>query len=260
MSDDFILSVRNLPRGGGPRTTVIEERRPHPGMVLLVYVHGFNVNRARALEQWGHLRGLITMTTQVQCGLFLWPSDRFASRFVSRMYFPPMVSLAQACGRRLGAYLQDRKLRAILVGHSLGARVILEAADRFRAGSLIDGIGLLGAAVPVNEMEDGGSFDISLAQREAVAYSARDPVLGRPFRFGAFLATPFASHAEAVGLNGEPAARKWFRMDFEINHHEHWKVPAARQFITSLTGPYSVRMAKESLMPPERRPLQRPMP
>ncbi|MGY2061173.1 alpha/beta hydrolase, partial [Nocardia gipuzkoensis] len=142
MSYDVLLSLRSADRGGGKRDSILEELRPDRGRPMVLFVHGFNVNRSRALEQWAALARYLAPKSRVQRGPLLWPSDMLRSRSLSRVTYPMIVPLAQQCGRKLGDYLRRRPdQRCVLIGHSLGALVVLEAAYRFRTATILDGLG-----------------------------------------------------------------------------------------------------------------------
>ncbi|RDI63474.1 alpha/beta hydrolase [Nocardia pseudobrasiliensis] len=259
MSYDVLLSLRAADRGGGRREAILEELRPDCGRPIFLFVHGFNVNRRRALAQWAALAGYLGAKSQVQRGPFLWPSDLYRSRSLSRVTYPMIVPLARQCGRKLGDYLRRRpNQRCVLIGHSLGALVVLEAAYRFRSATILDGLGLAGAAVGVADLADSGPFDIPLAEREGVGYSPRDPVLQRVFGIGSRLTTPFISHGEAVGLHGAPHDRPWtHRQDFEIDHHDHWREAAVGRFTAAILGDLATRSPREAPPPPQRHIRQR---
>ncbi|MEV6442263.1 hypothetical protein [Amycolatopsis sp. NPDC051716] len=227
---DFVISVREKPRGGGRRASILEEPRPLGDQIWVIYIHGFNVDQERALHQgrtlWTNLFGG-NPPSRIQKGAFLWPSDRYFSRSWSRMAYPAMIDRAARSGRQLGDYLATRNRdSAVLVGHSLGCLVALTAADRLRGRGTARGFALLGAAVDVAEMENDGSFTVvPLARREAVEYSPSDKVLRQVFGIGQKFAAPYSPRSEAVGLRGEPRSRGWKHRDCGFDHHTHWREP-----------------------------------
>jgi pimeloyl-ACP methyl ester carboxylesterase len=257
MAGDFLLSLRRDDRSGRSRSQVFEEIRPESGMTTLIYVHGFNVDRSRALDQWDVLRALLPVVGNLQGGCLLWPSDLDYSRMAARPLYPAVIEPAERAGRVLGEYLLDHPSnRYVLVGHSLGALLVLTAAGRFRqkspAGERIEGLALLGAAVGVSEMEEpAGQFGLGLARHEAVGFSPHDDVLKRPFAVGARLAAPFAPPSEAVGLNGEPRDRDWIRHNFRIHHHSHWEERKAGQLIGRVLGSVGGGRPDEAVPAPE---------
>jgi pimeloyl-ACP methyl ester carboxylesterase len=257
MAGDFLLSLRRDDHSGVSRSRVLEEVRPESGMTTLIYVHGFNVDRDRALEQWDTLRTLLPVVGNLQGGCLLWPSDLDHSRMLARPLYPAVIEPAERAGRVLGEYLLDHSSNDyVLVGHSLGALLVLEAAGRFRqkspADSRIAGLALLGAAVKVSDMEEpAGPFGLGLAWREAVGFSPHDDVLKRPFRAGARMAEPFTPPSEAVGLRGKPHERDWIRQNFRIHHHSHWEERKAGQLIGRVLGPAGGSRPDEAAPAPE---------
>ncbi|WP_410617094.1 alpha/beta fold hydrolase [Amycolatopsis sp. lyj-109] len=233
---DFVLTLRGESRGGLRRSFVVEEGRPLGGYVWVIFIHGFNVDRKRGFLQantlWSNLfRG--ELMGRVQKGVYLWPSARFPWRNLSRFAYPAVVGRAGRAGRHLGDYLASRNSGdVVLVGHSLGSVVALSAADRLRGSGILRGLVLLGAAVDVNEMIDGGLFSfMPLARREAVEYSPDDKVLRSVFKIGQKIAEPFSPLAGAVGLSGQPWSRGWRHRDCKFDHHTHWEVPSTAQAV-----------------------------
>jgi pimeloyl-ACP methyl ester carboxylesterase len=228
MDADFLLSTRYCDRGGRERPTIHEEIRPTGGGTWLVFIHGYNVDRKRAVQQWRTLRSLLTRegTAGLQAGILLWPGDLYRWRASSRWVYPRAIPRAEHAGRLLGDYLTRRGQQdAVLVGHSLGALVALEAANRVRGDRPLRAFALLGPAVSVDKLAATGSFGYRpLAAREGVLFSAKDPVLRAVFRTGERLAAPFVAGQAAVGLNGEPSERGWHAVDCAIDHHEYWRV------------------------------------
>ncbi|MFG1642663.1 alpha/beta fold hydrolase [Amycolatopsis sp. NPDC049252] len=234
--NDFILTLCGESRGGLRDSFVVEEGRPLGGYVRVVFIHGFNVDRERAIFQadtlWGNLfKG--ALMDRVQKGVYLWPSVGFRWRILSKITYPAMVGRAERAGRQLGNYLTGRNgSEVVLVGHSLGSAVALAAADRLQGAGTLRGLVLLGAAVDVNEMVGGGQFSRpQLALREAVEYSPDDKVLRSVFKIGQKLADPYAPLVEAVGLSGQPWSRGWQHRDCKFDHHTHWEVPATAQAV-----------------------------
>ncbi|MFD6156166.1 alpha/beta fold hydrolase [Nocardia sp. NPDC060256] len=259
MNYDLLLTLRYAERGGPRLARVKEIRAPEPGRPMLLFVHGFNVDQGHAMRQWNSVASLITPDPRVQRGPFLWPSDLNRYRSIGRLTYPKVVEPARECGRLLADYLQRRGNHpCVLIGHSLGSLVVLAAADRLR-GSLT-GLGLVGAAVAVSEMERiTGQYGLRLAHTEAVGFSPRDPVLKRPFDMGNWLSAPWTPRSEAVGLHGAPADRPWgHRQDFEINHHAHWQEEAFGAFTAAVLGTMAVRKPSAAQRPRERRVRTRP--
>jgi len=254
MFDPLWLTIRTAPAAGSMKEKVDEVLRPPSNAPWLIYIHGFNVPEARAKEQWAVLRGLLpTATRGVFAGPFLWPSDRYERRSLSRSSYASILSKrADEAGRILGRYLRERAHGdVVLVGHSLGARVALVAATAFQSGrpQRLRGLALLGAAVPISDMT--GVFWDQLAVVEAVGVSPADRVLGRPFRFGQLISAPFAPRTEAVGLRGWPEDRDWSRVDCQIDHHEYWRAKRSAEVVAKVSERWMERTPASAASPLE---------
>jgi pimeloyl-ACP methyl ester carboxylesterase len=250
MMPELALSVRTRPKGGRQRATIEEVSYPLSGRTWLIFIHGFNVDEFRARYQWSHLRSLLGPdddASRVQTGVFLWPSDRYRYRLLSKFAYPPMTEQAATAGRILGQYLMDRQQDAVvLIGHSLGALVALAAADRFRNGQLKAFV-LLGAAVDERDLETNGPFGLApLAEHEAVAYSLTDKYLRGIFKAGEKLSQPFSSIHDAVGLNGEPRSRHWIAEDSRFDHHEYWHEKISATLVRKVMDPGQLRRVSPS--------------
>jgi hypothetical protein len=240
---ELCLSVRVQPRRGPVRGEVEVRTRPEPGAVWLIYIHGHNNPEAEALAQWEHVRdkhlsALDLGSERVCAGPFLWPSDR-APGWFSKLTYPQDKPIAVRSGRLLASYLRDKRPQAlVLVGHSLGAVVALEAVNWL--GTRPDlSIALLAAAVRVDHLRPFGDYAMPHARavREAVTYSPRDSTLKRVFGPGEWLASPADPGEEAVGLRGEPKTRPWAGdVCIDSPSHRHWEIPRAYEAVLKAAG------------------------
>jgi pimeloyl-ACP methyl ester carboxylesterase len=235
---DLLLNARIRPSGHGLRAAVHEELSPTSGATWVIFIHGFNVSRDRALDQisrFGTQLFRADSTSRVQYGGYLWPSSSWPSRKLARITFPRAAEDARKAGRLLGEYLGGRNNRAVvLVGHSLGSVVALAAADRLRGSSTpLHVLALLGAAIEVGRLEPVGEFGyVPLAATEAVAYSPTDRTLKEVFRAGSWMAAPFAGYrGEAVGLCGKPMSRKWLAQCCSFSHHRYYDESASAELV-----------------------------
>lgn len=249
MAADFILTLRMQEKGGQQRAEVHEELRPSGASEWIIYIHGFRVSQPKAFRQWKVLRDNLAIddsAARVECGVFLWPSDE-------TNVYPEMIPQAAKAGRKLAAYLRaHRASRAVLVGHSMGARVALQTADTL-AGSQLDlrGMVLLGAAVRAIDCEPYELYEGAHAMREAVGFSATDKELKRWFRLGERASTPWQEVGEAVGQYGRPDSRDWERWESNTNDHSYWKFKGSADLaiwaldVPGITPPPATRSPKE---------------
>lgn len=224
----FILNARTADRSGGQRVRIAEEHPPIVCRTLVLFIHGFNVDRRRAIRQAHCLEPILahTLPPDAKFGAYLWPSDRLRVRFWSRLTYPSMAEPAEEAGALLGDYLLTKTATdVVLVGQSLGALVAVSAALRVRSEGErpIGGLVLTGAAIRAKRLMRGSPYGVDLAQREAVLYSPTDRVLGRIFRLGERLTGPFFPRSDAVGLTGEPRSRGWCDIRSGVDHHEYWR-------------------------------------
>lgn len=136
----MFIDLRTSPRGGGcaheasfwddgdsfvPWATFAARIA---GKHLVVATHGFNVDRADGVTSLGAWRGMYTLPAQTEYVGLLWPGDAQLLRVID---YPVEGTVAMDAGDKLAAALNAYATRALsisLVSHSLGARVILQAA------------------------------------------------------------------------------------------------------------------------------------
>jgi pimeloyl-ACP methyl ester carboxylesterase len=126
---------------------------------VAVFVHGFLVDRRQANATFRIVRdGLRFYGYDAPVVGFTW--DASGALAVDDWY--PTVAVARRNGRRLAAFVRDyRRLNpdaaVRLVGHSLGAQVVLSALERLSGGDDgVDSVTLLGGAVD----DDAPSFGV----------------------------------------------------------------------------------------------------
>jgi hypothetical protein len=185
-------------------------------------VHGFNNHAGEAAaayvgfrrsqyEQYPELDG---RAIEDLSGDGYWPGDADWPGPLDRLdalVYPVAVHTAQTCGAVLAAAIRQLPniVRVHFIAHSLGCRVVLEAADLLRAsGPPIGRICLMAAAVPDEMVTPGGRFDALLMQligagaRIHIMHSDKDTVLRFAFPPGQALAGE--PSLRALGLNGPP--------------------------------------------------------
>lgn len=261
MLEDFILTLRMQEKGGTQLQEVHERLRPSGAPEWIIFIHGFNVDEPCALEQWETLRSNMAIgdvAGRVQCGIFLWPSDEY-SNYSS---YPKMIPQAEKAGRKLADYLGNHPAsQVVLVGHSMGARVALQAAETLAGSSMeLRGLVLLGAAVRAIDCERFEQYGRAHAAREAVGFSITDSTLKRWFRIGEKAAAPFAEIGEAVGHRGHPESRTWHRLDSRSNDHSYWKFKCSADLTAWALNPSGIMIPPPAPCPADRSPEERKRP
>jgi len=152
-----------------------------------------------------------------------WPGSRegWAMNVAS---FPARIEAANASGVLLGNALLDcTRPRVLLVAHSLGCRVALNALGLLHdagRGPRTDAV-LLAAAVPVGLCVDKEMFAVQPpATRSTVLHSAHDRVLQLTFPAGEGFHDVLA---EAVGRFGRPDDGRWqHQIRTTLGHSDYW--------------------------------------
>jgi hypothetical protein len=214
---DAVLTLRAVTSGLGESTVlgdqVVVLHPPNfesgPG-VFVVLVHGYNVSQKKGRESYARFRWwLEEFQTPAHVMELHWPGDRKWG-LLSGACYPLKVETARLCGVLLAEWLavQHADARFVLVGHSLGSRLVLEAVAelrRLRQLGRLSSVCLMAAAVPVTHVaQDLLGPQASDRARWRILYSRGDQVLRWIFPFGqsAELLLP-----AAVGLSGEPLHR-----------------------------------------------------
>lgn len=220
------------------RREVHVQTRPPAADTWVVFVHGFNVDAERAAEQIEELTSQAGPQESCAWLLFSWPSDRTASNTANKMTYPAMLRRAREAGVILGGHLRSAPARRlVLVGHSLGAQVVLRAANRLAVnGRRADGLALLAAAVRTHDVAATGQFADPLARIEAVTTNPGDSILRSVFGAGERTAAPLEGKAVAVGLRGDPSSRDWLRFPLHGDDHDVYRDPDAFQAVVGAAG------------------------
>ncbi|WP_217181080.1 alpha/beta hydrolase [Streptomyces sp. AC495_CC817] len=248
---DFTVDLRSPRVGGG---VILQEELPRiftDAKSVVVLVHGYAVDSDHATGEYeSFVRSLIDSTgldrlpsTMKVIGV-TWPgSDERI--LINAASFPSRVAAAEHSGERLLQLVQSLGARSvILVGHSLGCRVVLRAltAARAQGADVISLAYLMAAAVPESHCEATGEFgaDRMPEARQVVASSRHDVVLAGVFR----LAMPFARSGggPAVGYTGGPVGR-WDEESarLTLGHTKYWRSPKAPQHLAKVLGIAGIR-------------------
>ena len=220
---------------------------------LTIFVHGYNVDERAARKKWKvthrKLRKALQVTRLTKIVFYYWPGDASSRRAISSLSYFTRVDIAEKCGQDLAKLLIDTasrrpELTVQFVGHSLGCRLVLEAARNLRDNARVHvkAILLMAAAVPEGLCEDDRPYAAPIAQYEVVLHSSADNTLRRWFWIGQLLARfrgelPPGPHRGAVGLSGQPRKRWSGELDScGLDHGEYWTAPYSIEHIADLYG------------------------
>lgn len=251
-----------------------------PGTRFVVLVHGFANDRRTARSSFeAALSGLVLRSPASKLLFlesvwgFFWPSfvakgprlsDRVSrwlrlrhrhseedeearkSVLLTPASYPDQVKKAVKVGRRLAAYLerlgQASRVRpeVILIGHSLGCRLILEGMRlvlrRRHAAANTYSVCLMAPAVPSYMLYSGWrlrrAFEVPRASR--VLYSRNDAVLRWTFPPGQRRESG-RMWPEALGLNGRPPVGT-HRCDTGLGHTKYWSSQTTQPQLAKTLG------------------------
>lgn len=220
---------------------------------LILLVHGFNVKYDDAQKIYSSFVTRICETSrfvkQDDIWLVHWPGEGTSqglgliSNGLNALSYPQQVENAKKSGSLLYQFLFDYITEGnnsieelILIGHSLGCRVILEALKKLSGSSSIlkdkqIKICLMAAAVPsalieLSSLRQYPQLElwsaINLASYKFILFSDTDEALGLIFDKGQQIAK---EPGEAVGLKGKPINNIWnYRQQMEnFRHRDYWQ-------------------------------------
>lgn len=259
------LSVRERSVGGD----VIDVVRcrgldPRNSERLLILIHGFNMTRQRAADALaGFHRRLSSGSARPlpDTWFFYWPGDHEDPR-LSAVTYSVAVETAKTAGERLGQLLTELSpsQEVILVGHSLGCRVLLHAL-RYVAGAHARGTPsaqvvmacLMAAAVPEGRCQGLHQIYGSDVIKPAihVMYSRNDCVLHRIFPLGQKLKGEVMG--PAVGYLGGPPER-WAepRRETGLGHGDYLTAPESAATVAKMIDPTLPQTLAARKLPHER--------
>jgi esterase/lipase superfamily enzyme len=207
----------------------------------VIFVHGYNVRQSTAQDAWEttisklgqRLRSRPPLLNRI--GVFYWPGDLFANKWLATAAYSLQIPRAKASARELVAFLPgvtDERDRISFVAHSLGCRVVLETLrlmrNEPRLCDQVDRVLLMAAAVPEGLCRAARTYgEPSAPHREGLLWSRSDNVLRVAFRPGQFLARrlgreePVGS-TKAVGLTGLPIGRWDQAEETGLDHGAYW--------------------------------------
>lgn len=234
----------------------------------IILVHGFNTSENDAMQGFASFekalqRALGFRSTAVLghlCGV-VWPGFHRIKAF-SRATYSARISDAGTSGLRLADALNQlgRNHDVVLVGHSLGCRVVLEALSQIEEwgteyqGAQVLHAFLLAPAVPEFNCQGGAAFERNHRSRtrEHVLYSKRDLVLLAAFPPGQYLYDDerpmLGPGTRAVGRAGGPDDRWDSTHPTGLDHGDYWSSSTVSAKIVEAVGlPPTLELATVSL-------------
>ncbi len=181
---------------------------------LLVLLHGYNVRLSEGRSALARYMAFVADRGWHHPMLaVLWPGDGWAKALTYPFEGRDADDAAEALWKWLSAHV-DAGVRIAFAGHSLGCRVVMEAARRLaRAGRLnLDRICLMAPAIDNDSLGRGGRFGYReatlAAERVAVLASEQDWVLQLAYPLGDLTQTILFGErwGRALGRTG-PAER-----------------------------------------------------
>lgn len=171
---------------------IVESKRRLEGIptdrVVVLFCHGFSETYFRVIAYLNHLIGSSlfgNLAGQDPClCCFTWPSQS-VSYFRARY----MAQKAAMKLRRVIQFLHNHGNKIILIGHSLGTRVVLHSLLDLKQELCIKHLFLFGSAVAADDLGPGKPFaaDRIAAEKVTVCYSKRDATLRQGFALAEFI-------------------------------------------------------------------------
>lgn len=192
----------------------------------VLFVHGYNNSHEEARTSYARFRWWLEKLNARPRVLELhWPGDSPITGLGFASYWR-QTRMAVKCGQLLADFLEKppQKAKFVLVGHSMGCRLILEALKTMKPRHRrrkIAGVCLMAAAVPIRMVENEELGPVTRDQAKwRILYSRGDGVLKGTFHIGQ--AAAFDSiFTRAVGYTGEPQIR-WGAVGKCEEMHEFW--------------------------------------
>ncbi len=266
------LTVRDQPIGGSVLGPVRWRGRVSPFECdkLIILIHGFNVSQQDATDGFtAFLRQL-----QIQLGpgpsaelppvwAFYWPGDH-ENRIASKATYFARVPVAQLAGQLLGELLArlSSKKKVILIGHSLGCRVLLEALAHLAdarettrdVGAEVSFACLLAAAVPTGRCAgDQEPYSLKVIPNVIYSLNSRNDYILRWF-FPRGQRILGEDKGEAVGLHGGPALRWVDPRNTGLFHGSYWKKSKSVALVARMIEPALPRLQPIRPLPVEEPP------
>jgi len=231
-----LLSVRVEDVGGAVASQVNPSNFSPANSLLVVLIHGYNVNKQNAAASYGALTGLLTkygvplLSTYGQVVGFCWPGDVNLGIF-SGLSYPTEMGTVRQSAALLANFLtrlkgpQGLPMQVIIVAHSLGNRLALQMVNNVlqQANTVwgrIEGFCLMAAAVSVGMVENANDLGAAAqaSRTTRVLFSKDDTVLHWAFPPGETAAFE-GFFPQAVGRFGNPVSTWTSRFDLQPYNH-----------------------------------------
>lgn len=249
---------------GNPCGPLVDMHFSWSGERYVWLVHGYNVDANAAMATYQSFRAALPSRAVARwriCYVF-WPGDWWV-RLARVVVYPWRLGSAEVAGEEFGRVLDEcnkqsnRSVEHIVIAHSLGCRVVLNALAQMETKACRITVVLMAAAVPVSELlsepkrknevpEDELEARASVAEgrwRKAlkekakvriVMFSPHDEVLMYAFRIGESVARS-GFLPQAVGLHGLPAGIWTERHHMNgFRHSSYWCSALTSEFASGL--------------------------
>jgi pimeloyl-ACP methyl ester carboxylesterase len=237
-------------------------RQDYTSARLVILVHGFNTTEPKARDSYQKFLANLARFSAARLGAgaygearafwaFYWPGDHssHAVGIVNALgVYNERKGNADNSGRSLGELIMrlSPEQEIVLVGHSMGCRVVLEAlayVAQMRlyrpGGARISAACLMAAAVPVGacDGEEARYRRRPGEPTELVLYSGNDWVLRPGYATAEWLYD--SSEGPAVGATGQPEGRWLDRtaganppVDTNLGHRHYWKSGTSARLVS----------------------------
>lgn len=239
------ISLRATPSGHGATDQALIQGRAktiRPRYVFLI--HGYNTDEADALSDYAKFERNLKDYSVALSGHVMTVSwsghfrllEGGALRYSGALDYADYSATLLCKHLEMLSSINNRKAHFIIIGHSMGCRVILKTLDRFFKSryfqkTIVVDVVLMAAAVRVTAVDQSGGLwaAASTPRERAVLYSEDDSVLDRYFPKGEMhlsVFNPLAAKPKAVGLEGKPLTpgRPWTvrRRMSKFDHGDYW--------------------------------------
>ncbi|HEY9104803.1 hypothetical protein [Chitinimonas sp.] len=228
---------------------------------VILLMPGYNVSDAKAHRELRHFEDhLRRVASQLSphVGWLLWPGD-WSVPLLRGAAYPFKLARTAAIGEAVAAFVAEnfrgvdaRTIEVVLVAHSLGCKVALEAAEGLRQAlpwmnpSQLK-LFLMGAAVASEEVASGGRLYQAARYSDArgVLHSSSDWILQTAFRAGQAVTPRQPWRSAAVGVRGEPAGTWTYSEPMAgYGHGAYWNSRACAEHFARFMGqPVSTPLA-----------------